>query len=115
MLADLSVANESSWRRIAPRPGNPSGQSLFSSSLKMFLSLVSLVLLMSAWACRSDTPTQSLKPRQLRDVPARRLAFNFQADVNPPSGIASEEVSKLPAIQKDFDDHRKDDALLRTV
>ncbi len=90
-------------------------RSIFSSPLKMFVALVSLALLTSAWACRNDTQTQSLRPRQLRDVPARRLAFNFQADVDPPAGNSAEEVPKLPAIQQDFDQHRKDDALLRTV
>lgn len=81
----------------------------------MFVALVSLALLTSAWACRNDTQTQSLRPRQLRDVPARRLAFNFQADVDPPAGNSAEESAKLPAIQDDFDKRHPDFALLRTV
>src|SRR5262245_15545337 len=102
MLAGLSVANESSWRRTALRATSPRADFLLSSSLKVFVALLSLALLVSALACRTDTQTQSLRPRQLRDVPVRRLAFNFQADVDPPSGLASEDVQKLPAIQQDF-------------
>ena len=74
-----------------------------------------LIMMLGAMACRSDTQTQRLRPRQLRDVPARALAFIFQADVDPPAGIASEEPTRLAPIQQDFDTHRKDDALLRTV
>jgi hypothetical protein len=81
----------------------------------MFGSFISLALLLWALACHTDIGTQRLRPRQLRDVPAQRLAFTFQADVDPPTGIASEETLKLPAIQQDFDTRRKDEALLRTV
>src|SRR5260370_41066411 len=112
MRAGLSVANDPSRPRIAPRFANPMARSIFSSPLKMFVALVSLALLTSAWACLNDTQTQSLRPRQLRDVPARRLAFNFQADVDPPAGNAAEEVPKLPAIQQECNHNRKDEAQL---
>ena len=45
--------------------------------------LISLALLLFAAACRDDKDPQRVRPRQLRDVPARALAFNFQADVEP--------------------------------
>jgi hypothetical protein len=52
----------------------------------------------------------------LRDVPARRLAFTFQPDVQPPAALAADEPKAIiPAIQADFDKRRPDDALLRTV
>ena len=85
------------------------------SSKAFVLSLLNLALLLVAVACRSDGDSQSLRPRQLRDVPANRLAFNFQADVPSPAGLGSDEARSLPAIQQDFDTRRKDDALLRTV
>lgn len=78
-------------------------------------SLVSLVLLLATTACRNDSESQSLRPRQLRDVPANRLAFTFAADVEPPAGLNTEENKIISAIQDDFDNRRKDDALLRTV
>jgi hypothetical protein len=81
----------------------------------MFLSAASVVLMICLTACRPDSEAQRVRPRQLRDVPARLLAFSFQADVVPPSGTTSEDVPKLAPIQQDFDTNRKNDALLRTV
>ncbi len=81
----------------------------------MFVSLIGVALLLFAAACRDDSDPQRVRPRQLRDVPAQRLAFNFQADVEAPAGLATEEAKTLEAIQQDFDARRKDDALLRTV
>jgi hypothetical protein len=76
-----------------------------------------LVLLALVWvSCSSNSAPQRIRPRQLRDVPAARLAYTFRADVDPPPGLTSEESTiKLEAIEKDFDARRKDDALLRTV
>jgi hypothetical protein len=51
----------------------------------------------------------------LRDVPARRLAFTFKADVEPPSGLLTEESKIEPAILEDFDKRHPDYALSRTV
>lgn len=82
----------------------------------MFISLLSIVLLLSALACHTNSDSQGVRPRQLRDVPARRLAFTFQADVQPPATVAVDEAKTIiPAIQQDFDKRRQDDALLRTV
>jgi len=86
-----------------------------SVSRPVVLSLVNLSLLLLTLACRTETDSQSLRPRQLRDVPASRLAFSFQPDVEPPPDLASEETKAIAAIQQDFDTNRKDDALLRTV
>ena len=83
--------------------------------LAMFVSLICLALLLLTAACRDETDPQRVRPRQLHDVPARALAFNFQADVEPPAGLTGEEAKTVAAIQQDFDTRRKDDALLRTV
>jgi hypothetical protein len=48
-----------------------------------------LIVPLLASACKSTTDSQTLRPRQLRDVPANKLAFNFQADVQPPENLAS--------------------------
>lgn len=79
------------------------------------LSLLNLALLLLTISCRPDSDSQTVRPRQLRDVPANKLAFNFQADVPVPAGIGSDDSKSLPAIQNDFDTRRKDEALLRTV
>ncbi len=77
--------------------------------------LAALLLLMIVAGCRSDSEAKRVRPRQLRDVPTRRLAYRFEADVEPPKGSNEETVSKLAPIQDDFNTRRKDDALLRTV
>jgi hypothetical protein len=77
--------------------------------------LISMALLLLTVACRNDTESQGVRPRQLRDVPARRLAFTFQADIEPPAGLATEESKIVPAIQLEFDKRHPDYALLRTV
>jgi hypothetical protein len=79
------------------------------------LTLINLALMLFTLACRSDSESQGVRPRQLRDVPARSLAFNFQADVSAPPGLPADEVKRIPAIQDDFDKRRTDDALLRTI
>lgn len=57
-----------------------------------------------------------VRPRLLRDVPAQRLAYTFQADVTLPDEIKTQEAdSKIEAIQLDFDSRRPNDALVKTV
>jgi hypothetical protein len=88
-----------------------------SVAYRTVLLLISLILLVLATACRNDSEAQRVRPRQLRDVPAKRLAFIFAADVDAPPGIANDEVKKVAAIQQDFDERRKDEVLYlrRTV
>lgn len=74
-----------------------------------------LVVALLASACKSVTDRQTLRPRQLRDVPAQKLAFNFQADVQPPANLTSFEAKPAPAVLQDFESKRQNDALLRTV
>ena len=82
---------------------------------RTFSLLISLVLLLSAIACHIESGQERLRPRQLRDVPSRALAFNFQADVDPPQAVTADEAKIVPAIQDDFDKRHPDFALLRTV
>jgi hypothetical protein len=84
---------------------------------RVFLPLFSLALLIFTTACRSDSEAQRVRPRQLRDVPAKRLAFTFAADVDAPAGLDTDQPRIMAAIQQDFDGRRKDEALvlLRTV
>lgn len=74
-----------------------------------------ILLITSCTSCRRESDPQGLRPRQLRDVPAGRLAFKFSADVDPPPGLPGEENKSIPSIQDDFDARRKEEALLRTV
>jgi hypothetical protein len=75
------------------------------------------ILLTGVASCKSITNfRQDVRPLVMRDVPAQRLAYRFEADVALPSEINTEdENDKIEAIQIDFNIRRQDDALLRTV
>jgi hypothetical protein len=69
--------------------------------------------------CRQIGEKLSVRPRALRDVPAARLAFRLEPDVNEsilPASLTSEAPEEtLAPVKQDFDTRRKDEALLRTV
>ncbi|HSS22713.1 MAG TPA: hypothetical protein VLL54_21755 [Pyrinomonadaceae bacterium] len=75
-----------------------------------------LAVLISSVGCTSVLQRQDVRPLVLRDVPAQRLAYRFEADVTTPAGVGADEADdRIEAIQLDFNTHRPDDALLRTV
>jgi len=115
MLASPNRFRTSSLRapcQLIERP-SPSDRQL--PLLLAMLSLLLVLGLLSATACRNESDPQRVRPRQLRDVPARALAFNFHPDIEPPSETASDEVTRLPAIEADFNKRHPDFALLRTI
>jgi hypothetical protein len=87
-------------------------------TIKVSFTTTPLVLLLTfliASGCKSVINRQDdIRPRVLRDVPARILAYRLEADVNPPE-LSLEEIEKMEAIQNDFTSRRTDHALLRTV
>lgn len=73
-------------------------------------------LIAAVAGCQAITDRQDVRPVVLRDVPAQRLAYRFEADVEIPKELqVPETTEKLVAIQADFTSRRPDDALLRTV
>lgn len=73
-------------------------------------------LIAAAAGCKAITDRQDVRPLVLRDVPAQRLAYRFEADIGIPAGLQPPEANeKLASIQADFTARRPDDALLRTV
>src|SRR4030095_3005783 len=78
-------------------------------------SIIIYSLLMSAGGCKSVIERQDVRPRVLRDVPARVLAYKLEPDVNAPAQDIEDPGEKLESIQKDFTTRRTDDALIRTV
>lgn len=80
-----------------------------SSALTIFFTLCFAI------GCKSVIDRQDVRPRVLRDVPARNLAYRLAADVSPPSANLEDTSDKLPVIANDFAAKREDDALLRTV
>jgi len=79
------------------------------------LVLTILASLISTTGCKSVLERQNVRPLVLRDVPAQRLAYRFEPDVAQPQDTKEDSNDKLAAIQTDFNTHRQDDALLRTV
>ena len=77
--------------------------------------LIVLFTFVFAPGCKSVIRRQDdIRPRILRDVPARVLAFRLETDVTAPD-LSLEESEKVAAVQNDFMTKRTDDALLRTV
>ncbi len=101
------------FQSIAPNLANR------DAHVKLRVVTLSLAVLLLAFgiACKSNSEAQRVRPRQLRDVPAQRLAFTFTADVEAPPNASTEETKPIQAIQQDFDVRRKDEALVlhRTV
>ena len=99
--------------RNSSRSRSPHRQSIaFALSAALCLCTLALVS-----GCRSDGEAQRVRPRQLRDVPAQKLAFTFAADVETPQNLTADEPKQVPAIQQDFDERRKAESLvlLRTM
>jgi hypothetical protein len=112
MRATLVTADDETLRS----PTKSIANSIFIPVLRLILLTIGMALLFSISSCRSDSEAQRLRPRQLRDVPAQRLAFTFAADVDAPANV-NDEAKAISAIQNDFDVRRKDEAvaLLKTI
>jgi dipeptidyl aminopeptidase/acylaminoacyl peptidase len=84
-------------------------------AITLLITVISAVVACSS--CSSILNKQrEARPLVLRDVPAARLAYRFEADVAAPNSILNEDANeKIEAIQIDFDTRRQNDALLRTV
>lgn len=75
-----------------------------------------LFSLIFAAGCKSVIERQDVRPRVLRDVPARNLAFRLSPDVSLPANLANEDLTdKNINVANYFAAKRQDDALLRTV
>jgi hypothetical protein len=80
--------------------------------------IVLALLLATATACqRGVFDTREVSPSSLRDVPALRLNFRYEADVPAPSdpNAATQTEEKNAAVQADFDANRAQEILVRTI
>jgi len=77
--------------------------------------LTILLTIFFASSCKSVIDRQDVRPKVLRDVPARNLAYRFSADVTSPSTETDDAQEKFGPIANDFSTKRKDEARLRTV
>ena len=86
----------------------------FFVTKERYAAFVIFVLLTAS--CSTIMDRREARPLVLRDVPAQRLAYRFEADVKIPDEIKNDDaVEKIEAIQLDFNTRRENDALLRTV
>jgi hypothetical protein len=93
-------------------PGTPRNNTTLSITVTILMSLIAAALS----GCQAITNRQDVRPLVLRDVPAQRLAYRYEADVVIPADLlAAEPNEKLASIQSDFTTRRPNDALLRTV
>lgn len=79
-----------------------------SAATTIFLTLI------LATGCKSVIERQDVRPKVLRDVPARNLAYRLSPDVDSPSTV-EDPADKNGAVANHFSTGRKDDALVRTV
>ncbi|HSD46941.1 MAG TPA: hypothetical protein VLB87_09960 [Pyrinomonadaceae bacterium] len=72
--------------------------------------------LLFATGCKSVIERQDVRPRVLRDVPARNLAYRLTPDVSVPNNLENDEqTDKDVNIANFFAGKRENDALLRTI
>jgi hypothetical protein len=75
-----------------------------------------LFTVLFATGCKSVIERQDVRPRVLRDVPARNLAYRLTPDVSVPSNLENDELAdKDVNIANFFAAKRENDALLRTI
>lgn len=77
--------------------------------------LTILLTLCFASGCKTVIERQDVRPRILRDVPARNLAYRLMPDVAAPPIDTDDPLEKFGPVATDFSTRRKDEALLRTV
>jgi len=77
--------------------------------------LTILLTLCFATACKTVIDRQDVRPKVLRDVPARNLAYRLVPDVTAPPLDTDDPLEKFGPVATDFTTKRKDEALVRTV
>ncbi len=90
----------------------------FYPTVKFLVLLVPAFCLVFTSACQNISSyfPKTVASKSLRDVPAQRLNYNFEADVPlPATNDAVKPTEKFAAVQKDFDERRPIDELERTI
>jgi hypothetical protein len=84
--------------------------------LKFPASLILISLLLTACQ-RNIFQPQTVAPTTLRDVPALKLNFRFEADVPAPSTVNEQQANeeRVQSVQNDFDTNRAGEVLDKTL
>ncbi|HZE64633.1 MAG TPA: hypothetical protein VE056_12170, partial [Pyrinomonadaceae bacterium] len=106
----------SEHRKRRQAKGISRGRTVFGSNAGAPFLIICVVITLLAASCSSIIEQRDVRPLVLRDVPAQRLAYRFEADIKAPDDVKNEDTGdKIEAIQIDFKTRRENDALLRTV
>lgn len=83
-----------------------------------FVLFLITALLISGCQQVQNITQPTVAPASLRDVPAQRLGYRFEADILAPPEVEAAQnaqIEKLTAIQADFDQNRATEVLERTI
>ena len=86
--------------------------------MRNFKKLIIFTLLIATAACQKNIfQPSTVAPAAMRDVPALRLNFRYEADVPAPSDPSKDAPveEKNVAVQADFDASRQQEILVRTI
>jgi hypothetical protein len=86
--------------------------------MQIVTTILAIVCLFSLTACqRTIFESPTVAPATLKDVPAQRLNFRFEADVPPPTDPTQKPQTeeRNAAIQNDFDTNRPLEILVKTI
>ena len=87
-------------------------------NMRIAKKIVVFALLLATAACQKNIfESSSVAPSTLRDVPALRLNFRYEADVPAPAETAQTAPAeeKNPGVQADFDANRGQEILVKTI
>jgi hypothetical protein len=103
-----------SWKQRQAKRRSRERSAFRTKNCKALIVITILTLLVTS--CSSIIDRRDVRPLVLRDVPAQRLAYRFEADTKVPDDVNNDDTGdKIEAIQIDFNTRRENDALLRTV
>lgn len=78
--------------------------------------LFSAALLLLSGCGRAPVPPDEALPTSMKEIPAARLNYRYEADVpNPPDTAAARSQERNAAIQSDFDQNRPQEVLDKTL
>jgi len=98
------------------KPFDKPAEFVKSSCLRITATPAAFLIAIIVTGCQNKVERQDVRPLILRDVPAQRLAYHFEADTGLPSDIKTQDTNEqLATIRTDFIANRKADALIRTV
>lgn len=81
-------------------------------------SVMTAIIFLNGCQQVQDLSKPTVVSSSLRNVPAQRLGYRFEADVVAPPEVEAQQapqIEKLTAIQADFDQNRPQDALEKTI